>query len=699
MFRYLINKIKNHSFSLRFSILSIFVVFSLLLIVIEREVIHALFMQSMNKVSFKLMQEVSNLAYQQISQQMQKAEAKNKATAELLKDGIIKIKNHELLNTYAQSVMHNEEQQSPKVNAVYWGDESGSLVKSQKEDNGTSTYEMIDRSVTPPTHNYIYYNLQGNISGRASSTDFSFDPRNRPWYLAAKTNKKTSWIDVYKYLPQGYFGVSVATPVFDDNNQLLGVVGFDIKLEYIRELINDANQDAAGKIFIVNSLGSVIAFPGMTPNDYAPLKNIRDMHDNQAIIESYNQFMKTKSNHFTFEYDGENYLATYQSLFSSTTHPWFLGMVVPESKFVSELLKVHYIAMGIAFALFILGIIAISTVITRIVKPLRKISVEIEKMKNFDLDKTKHIDSRIKEIHYISNELDSMRQSLRSFQKYVPAALVRQLIETGEDARVGGVKKSLAILFCDIRDFTTIAERIDPDLLTKQVCEYFDELSHIIVHHRGTIDKYIGDSIMAFWGAPSPVIDPSLHACIAALDCIKKSKELNNLWQSQNKPIFVSRIGIHLGDAIVGNLGSSERLNYTAIGDAINFSSRLVNINKIYGTQIIVSETVYQAVKDWFIFRMLDIVTVKGRSESNTIFELIAKDDTIKFNIATYNQTFAKGFAAYQNAKWQEAIDDFKGCLAIYPEDTVAPVFIQRCEKFQKNPPNHWNGVWVLGEK
>src|SRR3990167_996157 len=217
-----------------------------------------------------------------------------------------------------------------------------------------------------------------------------------------------------------------------------------------------------------------------------------------------------------------------------------------------------------------------------------------------------------------------MKQSLRSFQKYVPAALVRQLIKLGTAAEVGGEKKSMAFLFSDIRDFTTISERLNPSDLAKYICDYFDALSSIIIANRGTIDKYIGDAIMAFWGAPLPEADPCRQAAKSALECVRRLENLNEKWQLEGRPELFTRFGIHVGDAIVGNFGSSERLNYTAIGDVTNTASRLEGINKIYGTQILVSDAVYRVIKEQFVLRLVDCVILKGKNEPSYIYELIA---------------------------------------------------------------------------
>jgi adenylate cyclase len=238
----------------------------------------------------------------------------------------------------------------------------------------------------------------------------------------------------------------------------------------------------------------------------------------------------------------------------------------------------------------------------------------------------------------------------------------------------------LVVFFSDIENFTSIAEKMDPTELMEQVCEYFEVLTQVIFSQKGTIDKYIGDSIMAFWGAPVPEEAPCDHAARAALLCQKKIAELNAKWDQQGRPKFVTRIGLHKGEAIVGNLGSIERLNYTAIGDTINISSRLESINKVYHTFIIVSDVVYEEIKDRFILRMIDRVIVKGRTHAISIYELLGEELVdIPFDVKAYQAEFAQGFTAYKNHQWQEAILYFQRCLSIFPKDTVAPIFIKRC--------------------
>ncbi len=221
--------------------------------------------------------------------------------------------------------------------------------------------------------------------------------------------------------------------------------------------------------------------------------------------------------------------------------------------------------------------------------------------------------------------MESMKSSLRAFKKFVPTDLVRQLLISGEGVGISGDNKNIAICFTDIVNFTSISESMEPKQLLSHLGEYFEELSSIIYNEKGIIDKYIGDSIMAFWGAPLPDDKHCFHACEAALRFKDRLEKLNENWEKQKKPQLITAIGIHTGKAIVGNIGSSSRLNYTVMGNTINFTNRLVSQSKIYDAKIIVSEDVVNSVKKQFIFRFIDTVKVKGKAGTHSMYELVGK--------------------------------------------------------------------------
>lgn len=700
MIKQYVDGLKNRSYTLRFSILTIFVTLFLLTTIVLLAFTYFRFVHSIHAFSFKLMQDASHLAYHEVALELDHAEIESKSTAELISEHILHDKDANQIKQYLTSLMENNESLFKSVQSIIWGNVDGSFVFVSKNNNFIDT-DVIDRSHKPYTRQITTHDVQTHSPKTVLSSDFSFDPKTRPWYTAAENNGTTSWVNVYPYKLTGYLGITVATPAYDSiTKQLLGVIGVDIRLDYLRNILESIALPANASLFIITGNGQLIAYPNIEQYQHKSLINVHSLKQFPWVIQAFDYFKKTGELNFKFKYNHILYLATFKPVYKFQSAAWYIGVVIPESDFIGALYHTQIMTMLLSCIFLIIGILLVSSLVSRIVKPLKKITKEIEDIREFKLELSEPITSRIKEINYISNALVAMKSGLRSFKKYVPAALVRQLIETGEDLRIGGTKRSLVILFSDIKNFTAISERMDPDDLMLQICEYFDELSKIIVEHQGTIDKYIGDSIMAFWGAPVQVDDACLLAAKAALACMQRTDELNIKWYSQGKPQFVTRFGIHLGTAIVGNVGSTERLNYTAIGDSINVANRLENINKVYHTKVVVSDRVYEEINDKFALRLVDRITLRGKEECHFIYELLSDDkNKLSFNIDAYNMLFMQAYAEYRKQNWQSAIKYFNECKNIYPTNHLAQIFIDRCHYFITNPPpKNWDGIWDMRE-
>ncbi len=239
-----------------------------------------------------------------------------------------------------------------------------------------------------------------------------------------------------------------------------------------------------------------------------------------------------------------------------------------------------------------------------------------------------------------------------------------------------------------------------PEKLVADLCVYFEIISKTIIDNKGTIDKYIGDSVMAFWGAPVKMKNHAEKACRSAIGVRNSLYSLFRQWENQGKVPFTTRIGIHTGNVIVGNIGYDERLNYTVIGDTVNISSRLEGANKIYGTNIIVSQDTYAQCRNDFEFRQLDRISVLGRNQSINIYELITfKDDIDKEQRKIY-QYYEHGLQYYFDQKWKEGFKYFSHVLKFRPNDTPSKLMRDRCLSYQRNaPPADWDGVFVQRHK
>lgn len=292
------------------------------------------------------------------------------------------------------------------------------------------------------------------------------------------------------------------------------------------------------------------------------------------------------------------------------------------------------------------------------------------------------------------------RKKIRgAFQYYLTPSVINEMLKDPSKLKLGGDKKDLSVLFSDIRGFTTISEKLSPEELVHLLNEYLTAMTDIVFKYDGTLDKYMGDAIMAIFGAPLTQPDHAGRACQAALDMMSELHRLQKKWQEEGKPALNIGIGVNSGDMVVGNMGSQMRFDYTVMGDMVNLGSRLEGINKEYGTNIICSEFTYNAVSDSMCCRELDMVRVKGKELPVKIYELLGqKKDENKFKALIDN--FEEGLMLYRASRWDEAIAAFQKALTVKPEDTASLLYIERCKNLKKNPPpSSWDGVFTMTKK
>jgi adenylate cyclase len=299
---------------------------------------------------------------------------------------------------------------------------------------------------------------------------------------------------------------------------------------------------------------------------------------------------------------------------------------------------------------------------------------------------------------YLTEER-SRRWITSIFGKYVSPVVIDNLIKNPKLINLGGEKRNISIFFSDIRKFTSISEKLTPEKLVHLLNDYLTEMTSIILENDGLVDKYMGDAIMAFWGAPLDQPDHSEMACFSSLKMLDKLRELQKNWEDEGIPSFDIGIGINSGDAIVGNMGSSSRFDYTAMGDNVNLASRLEGLNKIYGTNIIISENTYNVVKDKFETRRLDFVRVKGKKKSILIFELISEKNKISKKQRDFIKHYEDALKLYLERKWKDSIDSFENAVKM-KDDVASKIFIDRCKEFMKSPPSKdWDGVFEMETK
>ncbi|MDD2366132.1 MAG: adenylate/guanylate cyclase domain-containing protein [Desulfuromonadaceae bacterium] len=285
------------------------------------------------------------------------------------------------------------------------------------------------------------------------------------------------------------------------------------------------------------------------------------------------------------------------------------------------------------------------------------------------------------------------RYMKKAFSNYVSADLVAQIMKNPESLKLGGEKREISILFSDIRGFTSISEKLSPEELVCLLNEYLNPMTLIVLEEKGTLDKYIGDAVMAIFNAPLDVDGHADHACRAALKMMAKLAELNKSFLERGMHTIDIGIGINTGDAVVGNMGAAMRFDYTAIGDNVNLASRLEGLNKMYGTHIIVSEATRLLAGDDMLFREIDLVAVKGKQLPIPIYELMILHD------AELMSHFSHALNLYRESKFEAALKIFDD-LSVTKQDYISGLYIQRCIDFIATPPpENWDGVFVAKTK
>ena len=596
-------------------------------------------------------------------------------------------------------------QEYPQLAMFNFGDKDGNFIMIKTMPDKTLATKIVDRRTKIPTVTWKYRNRDGKVIKVEKSTNVKYDPRVRPWYKSAVKEKKLCWSDLYFFFTDKKPGISASYPVFDKRGKVVGALGFDITLNELSEFLQSVNISENAETLIVNTDCEIIAY--VKPERAVIKENGKLVPAKMSQLgipwlnHSFKLYEQENKEKFDFTYKGNRYLSSFMNFPKSVGKGWKLIMVAPESDFTATLEANNRISMYISMMILVCGITLVALFSNLISEPMTQLTRETVKIKNFDLSHRLKIKSHITEIHDMAEAIKTMKSGLRAFEKYVPSSLVRDLISTGHDAELGGESRDVTLFFSDIEGFTSFSEDLSPQELMLHLSEYLTLMTAHIQENKGTVDKFIGDSIMAFWGAPQKMENHPEMACRAAIGCRRIIETLKEQWVKDGKTPLHTRIGLHSGEAVVGNLGSADRMNYTAMGDTVNLASRLEGVNKIYGTTIIVSEETYRRTAEFFTFRELDLVAVKGKKQGIKIYELIDEKDTeIDPAEISFIADFEQGVKFFREQQWQVALEAFSNLQILRPDDLSVKLYLDRCNKFIKlPPPPDWDGIYQINVK
>jgi adenylate cyclase len=296
-------------------------------------------------------------------------------------------------------------------------------------------------------------------------------------------------------------------------------------------------------------------------------------------------------------------------------------------------------------------------------------------------------------------ELRQRRLIARAFAQYVSKDVVDEMLKDPRKIALSGDRRDMTVMFSDIANFTGVSERLDVEGVAAMLNFYLEEMSRVILDQDGTLDKYIGDSIMSFWNAPTGQPDHARRACHAALEMRRREERVGpTLRELAGEPVY-SRFGVNSGPMIVGNMGSSAKFNYTVLGDSVNLAARLESANKIYGTRILISQATAELVAGRFVVRKVDLIRVKGKQTPMAVFELIAEGEADAATAELVSR-YERALSLYQTRQFDDAYGVLENIAKGCPADGPTATLMRRIEAFRTAPPPaDWDGVFVAKEK
>ncbi|HXL12809.1 MAG TPA: ABC transporter substrate-binding protein [Bradyrhizobium sp.] len=519
------------------------------------------------------------------------------------------------------------------------------------------------------------------------------DIRILPGYQAAKTTRTLAVTEPSINPDTGFPIISLRIPFFR-GVEFLGCASANITVDVLSRFFDEHRASARSTTFVAaRNNGKIIAFPDKQKgvrieNGVLKIATMADI-DDPEVREAHRQHARTGTDSFVFQSptNGEDLIAAFANFPGGFGQPWQVITLTPIDDFVGTLKATNRLMMVVIIILTMVELLFIYLASSRLSRPVENVSRQLQSIESLDFDTPARPPSNIQEIARLESAASLLRTSLKSFSSFVPLDVVRQLIKSGIPLTLGVEPRFLTVFFSDLENFSSHSETLAPADLLVQISTYLEEVSAAISEEGGTVDKFIGDGVMAFWNAPVQRPDHVLRACAGALRAARRMERVNDVWEVEGRPRIRIRIGLNCASVLVGNVGSSTRLSYTALGDGVNVAARLEGVNKLFGTTICISDSIYDHVHADILARPLKRVQAKGRKTEFMIYELLAlrasddpelrvcdRDEQLSAMTYHASQKFeASDFAAAERA--------YRAILDTHPGDPVAKFMLKECEE------------------
>jgi adenylate cyclase len=582
-------------------------------------------------------------------------------------------------------------QAQPTISWVAFGFSDGSFSAAHKL--GESAIEMLDISGGQSRlriERYDYAGMDVKFAERRFA-DTKYSVADQQWYRESIQSDDDDWFKLTTHPGGERPAVALAGPI-DIDQKRIGVLAIIIELTRVSNFLSQLTVGKSAGAFILDRDGGAVASPDTDADELTALKTNHPLFPVAvaAIRQAGPAYDTDKGEvfHAQVSQDGK----AYQAVLTPISFPgWSLVTVVPESEFLGPVqMTIRKLLLGLAGLIVVAGLLSAWIGQRMIAAPLIKVVSEVRHVERFDLDKVERHSSKLAEIENLSSAIADMALGLVAFRKYIPADLVKRLISDGRGARLGGDVRPMSVMFVDMAGFTGMSERLG-DRIIPLLSRYFDSVSTQVQSHGGTIDKFIGDAVMAFWGAPAANPDHAVDCCRAALACQKAVQELGLVDDEQRRVEI--RIGVNSGDMLVGNIGSEVRLNYTVIGDAVNVASRLEGTNKDYGSGIIIGQETRRLAGSRVLVRELDRLAVYGRVGGLQIYELLDMTDA-STDLPDWVKQYEEALACYRARDFAGAVAVFRKVQDLRNGDRASEVMIKRCKEAMRAPIREdWDGT------
>ena len=537
------------------------------------------------------------------------------------------------------------------------------------------------------------------------------DPRTLPWYDAAFGSGVFSTLP-YEFPRTREIGISLARPFRGTTS---GVLAVNMTLDAMTAFFRAQRQTDEDVVLVLEENGTLL----VASEELAAIFSGEGERTVQMIVHPAREALATWVNREIVGRGGEGgeprfapidvngneyYAVAYPFTDITGVNRWAV-ISAPARLFQGALEGLVRRSVLLAVVIVVVAVPFILLVSRQISRPLSAVSAEAHRIAQLDLNSPFFLRSRILEVDRLAHDVRTMKQALSSFAVYSPRQLVRELIDEGVPPVLGGRKRPIAVLFTDIRAFSMISETAEPEGLVSSLSEYFSLASKILETYDGVISKFIGDALMAMWNMPRACDDFVFNACRASLVCRHELNQLARAWEDEGRTPFYTRFGLHAGEALIGNVGAPDRMDYTAIGNTVNIAARMEAMNKEFGTQMLVSQQVMDAVYGRIVGRKVAAVVPKGVATPLAVHQLFgvhpnaaaqarSGDVVADIDDVRFCEDWATGVAYYESRRWDKAEEVFRALSAERSKDPISKRYAELAGYFRRNPPGaEWNGV------